>query len=78
MIDSLSIPPMRKPHRKRRRLSRIQRRLRFRRRGRRAYIRSVYFLPSLCTLGNALSGFGSMYMAFLVVMPPSGAGRWIR
>jgi hypothetical protein len=53
----------------RRRLSGRERRLRLRRRGRRAYIRSVYFLPSLCTLGNALCGFGSMYAAFLVVLP---------
>src|ERR1051326_8469414 len=38
---------------------------RFRRRGRRAYIRSVYFLPSLATLGNAVCGFGAMYVAAL-------------
>jgi CDP-diacylglycerol--serine O-phosphatidyltransferase len=35
------------------------------RRGRRAYIRSVYFLPSLATLGNAICGFGAMYVAAL-------------
>ena len=46
-----------------RRLSREERRLRLRRRGRRAYIRSVYFLPSLCTLGNAVCGFAAMYVA---------------
>jgi CDP-diacylglycerol--serine O-phosphatidyltransferase len=34
-----------------------------RRRGRRAYIRSVYFLPSLATLGNAVCGFAAMYVA---------------
>ncbi len=34
-----------------------------RRRGRRAYVRSVYFLPSLATLGNAVCGFGAMYVA---------------
>ena len=34
-----------------------------RRHGRRAYIRSVYFLPSLATLGNAICGFGAMYVA---------------
>src|SRR3954464_1391601 len=34
-----------------------------RRHGRRAYIRSVYFLPSLATLGNAVCGFGAMYVA---------------
>jgi CDP-diacylglycerol--serine O-phosphatidyltransferase len=46
-----------------RRSRRQQQRLRLRRRGRRAYIRSVYFLPSLATLGNAVSGFGAMYVA---------------
>ncbi|MEA2709880.1 MAG: CDP-diacylglycerol---serine O-phosphatidyltransferase [Phycisphaerales bacterium] len=39
-----------------------------RRRGRRAYIRSVYFLPSLATLGNAVCGFGAMYVASLAAM----------
>src|SRR3954468_19357068 len=34
-----------------------------RRHGRRAYIRSVYFLPSMATLGNAVCGFGAMYVA---------------
>ena len=34
-----------------------------RRHRRRAYIRSVYFLPSLATLGNAVCGFGAMYVA---------------
>jgi CDP-diacylglycerol---serine O-phosphatidyltransferase len=34
-----------------------------RRHGRRAYIRSVYFLPSMATLGNAICGFGAMYVA---------------
>ncbi len=45
--------------------SRERRRLRIRRRGRRAYIRSVYSLPSLATLGNAMCGFGAMYVATL-------------
>src|SRR3984957_10777381 len=49
--------------------SRVDRGLPLRRRGRRASIRSVYSLPSLCTLGNAVCGFASMYVAFLVVMP---------
>jgi len=40
-----------------------QRRLRIRRRRRRAYIRSVYFLPSLATLGNGICGFAAMYIA---------------
>lgn len=44
---------------------RAHRRLRFRRRGRRAYIRSVYFIPSMATLGNAVCGFGAMYVAAL-------------
>src|SRR3954466_782238 len=39
------------------------RRRRLRRRGKRAYIRSVYFLPSMATLGNAICGFGAMYVA---------------
>jgi CDP-diacylglycerol--serine O-phosphatidyltransferase len=42
-----------------------RRRLRIRRRGRRAYIRSVYSLPSLATLGNAICGFGAMYVSTL-------------
>jgi CDP-diacylglycerol--serine O-phosphatidyltransferase len=44
---------------------REHRRLRLRRHGRRAYIRSVYFLPSMATLGNAICGFGAMYVAAL-------------
>jgi CDP-diacylglycerol--serine O-phosphatidyltransferase len=47
---------------------REHRRLRLRRRGRRAYIRSVYFLPSMATLGNAICGFGAIYLA---TMPSS-------
>jgi CDP-diacylglycerol--serine O-phosphatidyltransferase len=43
--------------------AREHRRRRFRRHGRRAYIRSVYFLPSLATLGNAICGFAAMYVA---------------
>jgi len=43
--------------------SRTHRRRRLRRHRRRAYIRSVYFLPSLATLGNAVCGFGAMYIA---------------
>jgi CDP-diacylglycerol--serine O-phosphatidyltransferase len=34
-----------------------------RRRRRRAYIRSVYLLPSMATLGNAVCGFAAMYVA---------------
>lgn len=44
---------------------RDHRRRRFRRRGRRAYIRSVYFLPSMATLGNAVCGFAAMYVSTL-------------
>src|SRR4051812_9857111 len=44
---------------------RQRRRLRLRRHGRRAYIRSVYSLPSLATLGNAICGFGAMYVSTL-------------
>jgi len=41
------------------------RRRRLRRHGRRAYVRSVYFLPSLCTLGNAICGFAAIYISTL-------------
>lgn len=41
------------------------RRLRRRRSRRRAYIRSVYFLPSMATLGNAICGFAAIYVAAL-------------
>jgi|SRR5687768_13713841 len=44
---------------------RAHRRRRFRRHGRRAYIRSAYSLPSLATLGNAICGFGAMYVTGL-------------
>src|SRR3954462_10147622 len=44
---------------------------RLRRHGRRAYIRSAYSLPSLATLGNAICGFGAMYVSTLT---PSGVG----
>src|SRR5579872_2309299 len=57
---------MARPKRRHPRRSREQRRLRLRRHGRRAYIRSVYFLPSMATLGNAVSGFGAIYVAAMV------------
>src|SRR6476661_5214890 len=47
------------------------RRRRLRRRGKRAYIRSVYFLPSMATLGNAICGFGAMYVTTLVDDAPA-------
>lgn len=65
--------PLRPPRRRklrRRKLSDEQRehkRRRIRRHGRRAYIRSVYSLPSLATLGNAICGFGAIYVAGLDV-----------
>src|SRR5699024_2322754 len=39
------------------------RRRRMRRHGRKAYVRSVYYLPGLATLGNAVGGFAAMYVA---------------
>ena len=48
---------------------REHRRRRIRRHGRRAYIRSVYSLPSLATLGNAVCGFGAMYVSSLDYSP---------
>src|SRR5258706_9880153 len=50
---------------------REHRRRRFRRHGRRAYIRSAYSLPTLATLGNAICGFGAVYVAGL---DPATAG----
>jgi CDP-diacylglycerol--serine O-phosphatidyltransferase len=55
-----------------REIFREHRRRRFRRRGRRAYIRSVYFLPSLATLGNAICGFAAIYV---VMMDPANVGN---
>jgi CDP-diacylglycerol--serine O-phosphatidyltransferase len=62
--------------RKRPRPSREQRRLRLRRHGRRAYIRSVYFLPSMATLGNAVSGFGAIYVAAMVAGGATPRDPW--
>jgi CDP-diacylglycerol--serine O-phosphatidyltransferase len=50
---------------------RAHRRRRFKRHGRRAYIRSAYSLPSLATLGNAVCGFGAMYVAGLAFIDPA-------
>jgi CDP-diacylglycerol---serine O-phosphatidyltransferase len=52
---------------------RVHRRRRLKRHGRRAYIRSVYFLPSMATLGNAICGFGAMYVAALEPAPTGSA-----
>src|SRR4051812_37758392 len=50
-----------------------------RRHGRRAYIRSVYFLPSMATLGNAICGFGAMYVAAfdLSNVGPDPWAKWL-
>jgi CDP-diacylglycerol--serine O-phosphatidyltransferase len=58
------------PKRRRRKRAQIHstrehRRRRLRRHGRRAYVRSVYFLPSMATLGNAICGFAAIYIAGL-------------
>jgi CDP-diacylglycerol--serine O-phosphatidyltransferase len=51
-----------------------------RRHGRRAYVRSVYTLPSLATLGNAVCGFGAMYVAALAAgsLESGGMGFFFR
>jgi CDP-diacylglycerol--serine O-phosphatidyltransferase len=54
--------------------TREHRRRRLRRHGRRAYVRSVYFLPSMATLGNAICGFGAMYVSTLDRVPTPD--RW--
>src|SRR4051812_18467996 len=46
---------------------REHRRRRFRRHRKRAYIRSVYLLPSMATLGNAVCGFAAMYVSALLL-----------
>src|SRR6476620_7097852 len=56
-------------------LLREHRRRRFRRHGRRAYIRSVYFLPSIATLGNAVCGFGAMYVASMAAAAAQAGGQ---
>ena len=68
--DRLHGPPRRRL--RRRKMTdeeREHRRRRLRRRSRRAYIRSVYSLPSLATLGNAICGFGAIYVC---AIDPSG------
>ena len=52
--------------------SREHRRRRFRRHGRRAYIRSVFSLPTLATLGNAICGFAAVYVASLTATSNNG------
>ena len=55
--------------------SREHRSLRRRRLGRRAYIRSVQLLPSLATLGNAVCGFGAIYVSAFA-MNDAGVDPW--
>jgi CDP-diacylglycerol--serine O-phosphatidyltransferase len=63
----MAFPSPKTPH------AREHRRRRRRRHRRRAYIRSIYFLPSLATLGNAVCGFGAMYVATLHYTPESAS-----
>ncbi|MDB5327291.1 MAG: pssA [Phycisphaerales bacterium] len=56
---------------------RSRRRLRMRRHRRRAYIQSVYFLPSMATLANAICGFGAIYVAHLTA-GAAGEDPWTR
>ena len=69
MSDTAGGPsPRRRRMLRRRELTEDQRehrRRRIRRRGRRAYIRSVYSLPSLATLGNAVCGFAAISIVLL-------------
>lgn len=55
--------------------SREHKRRRFRRRRRKAYIRSIYSLPSLATLGNAVCGFGAIWVAALIPLT-AGNDQW--
>jgi CDP-diacylglycerol--serine O-phosphatidyltransferase len=58
---------------------RVHRRRRMRRHGRRAYIRSVYFLPSMATLGNAICGFAACYVAAFDTtnVGPDSIAQWL-
>lgn len=53
-----------------------RRRLRARRKRRRAYIRSIYLLPSMATLGNAACGFAAIYIAGLDQQPADPLTAW--
>jgi len=57
--------------------ARQRRRLRLRRHGRRAYIRSAYSLPTLATLGNAICGFGCMYVCTLNYSATDQVTSWL-
>src|SRR5881227_2354928 len=65
----------RRRRRRDKKFPRGHRRRRMRRHGRRAYIRSGYFLPSLATLGNAVCGFGAMYVAALAASAIENGGN---
>jgi CDP-diacylglycerol--serine O-phosphatidyltransferase len=65
-------PPPQSP-REIRSFRRLHRRRRLRRHGRRAYIRSVYFLPSMATLGNAVCGFAAIWVAAMADPNSGGA-----
>lgn len=54
-----------------------RRRLRARRNRRRAYIRSIYLLPSMATLGNAVCGFAAIYIAGLDMRPADPLTQWL-
>ncbi|HEX4796254.1 MAG TPA: phosphatidylcholine/phosphatidylserine synthase [Humisphaera sp.] len=77
--STFAAPMPARPRKKRLRLRRREltddqrerRRLRIRRHGRRAYIRSIYSLPSLATLGNAICGFGAIYVAAMEASSPT-------
>lgn len=58
--------------------TRQHRRRRRRRLGRRAYIRSVFFLPSLATLGNAICGFAAIYVSSLAAQNYESNDLWTR
>ena len=55
---------------------REHRRRRMRRHGKRAYIRSVYLLPSMATLGNAVCGFAAIYVAALASSAIQSRDPW--
>lgn len=57
--------------------ARQRRRLRLRRHGRRAYIRSAYSLPTLATLGNAICGFAAMYVCTLNYSSDDQIASWL-
>jgi CDP-diacylglycerol--serine O-phosphatidyltransferase len=79
-LDANPFPPPHKGPRSPIHRTREHRRRRLRRHGRRAYVRSVYFLPSMATLGNAICGFAAIYVAGLdktpAVLSPDRVTDW--